>query len=323
MILPYAWRLLCLCLATFFLVHLALSLLMRALAPWILRRTERMGTRQPASAAALLLLAVRLFPPAFAIAFVVGLCLPSFLAYESERGAETAGAPFLAAAAFGASVWALSLARSVRALIRSQRCMPRGAATLAGGSEAVWLWEGSMPFVGLAGILRPRVIVSRSVTRALDANQLAAALRHEHAHRVAADNLKRLFLLLAPDALPGLPLFRAVERSWARFVEWAADDMAVAQDVGRSVSLAEALVRVARLGATPQLSPIVSRFAPADEDVSTRVNRLLNGPPPVETRSRRFGPTLALAAVAAPFVAAIGAPGSLSAIHELLERWMH
>jgi hypothetical protein len=99
--------------------------------------------------------------------------------------------------------------------------------------------------------------------------------------------------------------------------------MAVAQDAGCSVSLAEALVCVARLGAARQASPIVSRFASADDDVSTRVNRLLNGPAPVETRSRRFGPGLAVAAVAGPFVAAIGAPGSLSAVHELLERWMH
>ena len=151
MILPYAFRLISLCLAAFFLIHLALCAAARALAPWALRRAEWIGARRPASSAARLMLAVRLLPPALALATVAGLCLPSFVGFEGDRGAEAAGIPFLAAAALGAAVWSISLARGIRALIRSRLYMPRRPAAFASESETVWLWEGATPFVGLTG----------------------------------------------------------------------------------------------------------------------------------------------------------------------------
>ena len=321
MIVPYAFRLICLCLAAFFLIHLALCAAARVLAPWALRRAEWIGARRPASSAARLMLAVRLLPAALALAIVAGLCLPSFIDFEGERGAEAAGIPFLAAAALGAAIWSISLTRSIRALIRSRRYMPRRSASFASESETVWLWEGATPFVGLAGVLRPRVVVSPRVASELDSDQLAAALRHERAHRSSADNFKRLLLLLAPEPFPGIALFRSVDRAWARFAEWAADDLAVAQDVGCSVSLAEALVRVARLGASSAPSPLVSRFAAEGDEISSRVDRLLRGPGP--SASRSFTGSLTMVTLAAPFVAAICIPGSLSSLHELLERLMH
>jgi Zn-dependent protease with chaperone function len=322
-ILPYALRLLCVCLASFFLVHLVLAALARALAPWALWRAERIGASHPARSAALLLLAVRLFPAVVALATVAALCVPSFLSFEREHGSEAIGIPFLALAALGACAWAISLARSVRALIRSHRCLPLRTAMLADESEAVWLLDGPAPFVGLTGVLRPRIVATRSVTRALDSDQLAAALRHERAHRESADNLKRLLFLLAPEALPGVAWFRAVDRAWARFAEWAADDWAVAQDADCSVSLAEALVRVARLGAAPQASPLVSPFVPAGDDISSRVDRLLNRRTPASARFPMAGRAIFAALAALPFVAAAADPGSLRTIHELLERLMH
>ena len=322
MIVPYVLRLLCLCLGSFFLIHLALSVFANALAPWAVRRAERIAERRPARSAAMLL-ALRLFPAGLALATVAALCVPSFLSFESERGAEAAGIPFLAAAALGASIWAISLTRSLRALVRSHRHVPRHSAILEGESERVWLWEGAAPLIGLAGVLRPRVVVSPSVASALDADQLAAALRHERAHRSSGDNLKRLLLLLTPDALPCVSLFRPVDLAWARFAEWAADDWAVAQDAQSSIALAEALVRVARLGIAPKTSPLMSAFVPAGEDISTRVDRLLSGVSCAGGHSRIFGSALFAGLFAVPFAIAAVAPGSLSAVHQLLERLMH
>jgi Zn-dependent protease with chaperone function len=320
--LPYVLRLLVLSFGSFFLIHLALSLFARALTPWAIRRGESIASRQPARSAATLLLALRLYPAVLSLAAVAALCVPSFLSFERDRGAEAASVSFLVTAALGASVWIISLTRSVRALAHSRRHVSRRSAILTNGSEKVWLLEGVGPLIGLMGVLRPRVVVSRKVASALDGDQLAAALRHERAHRASADNLKRLFLLLAPEALPGVSLFRSVDRAWARLAEWAADDWA-ASDARSSIALAEALVRVARLGATPRTSPLVSAFVPPGEDISVRVNRLLNGASYASGRSRILASVLFASLFAVPFTVVAVAPGSLSTVHQLLERLMH
>jgi Zn-dependent protease with chaperone function len=314
MILPYTLRLVCLCLASFFLVHAALALATRCLAPAALRFAESLR----AQSAARLLLALRLFPAGAALAAVAGLCVPSYLSLEQEGGAEFVGFTCLAAALFGAAIWTISWARSLRAALRSHRyvrhCRRAGS---------VWITDGTAPFLGIAGIVRPKLIVSRSVADALDRDQFAAAIRHERAHQSSADNLKRLLMLLAPDALPFLRGFAGVERAWLRFTEWAADDRAVSQDAACSLSLAEALVRVARLGAAAQASPLVSHFVAASVDISVRVERLLS--PTIEAASGKPGRiALAGAVVALPAVALLMAqPATLRSVHELLERLMH
>ncbi len=85
--------------------------------------------------------------------------------------------------------------------------------------------------------------------------------------------------------LPFLRGSAGVERAWLRFTEWAADDWAVSQDSACSLSLAEALVRVARLGAAAQASPLMSHFVAASVDISVRVERLLS--PAVEAAARQ------------------------------------
>jgi hypothetical protein len=142
-----------------------------------------------------------------------------------------------------------SIARTARALLRSMRHLRawrrRGSeATI--GDRRVWMVDGSGQTLALAGIFRPKLIVSRNIVETLPADQLAAALRHERAHADAWDNSKRLLMLLAPN----LTLRSQVERAWARFAEWSADDRAAEGDANRSVSLAAALVSVARMGSS-------------------------------------------------------------------------
>jgi Zn-dependent protease with chaperone function len=315
MILPYTLRLVCLCLASFFLVHLTLALAAQCLAPAALHFAERLR----AQAAARLLLALRLGPATGALAAVAGLCVPSYLSLEPEAGKEFVGFTCLAAALFGAAIWTISWARSLRAAVRShryvRRCRPAGS---------FWIADGTAPFLGIAGIVRPKLIISRSVADALDRDQLAAAIQHERAHQNSADNLKRLLLLLAPDALPFVRSSAAVERAWLRYAEWAADDGAVSLDASCSLSLAEALVRVARLGAAAQASPLISHFVAASVDISVRVERLLS---PNIDAGKRNPWRIALAGAAVALIPALvlpmAQPATLRAVHELLERLMH
>src|ERR1700691_2727347 len=65
----------------------------------------------------------------------------------------------------------------------------------------------------LAGIVHPRLVISREVLQGLSAEELTAALRHERAHAASRDNLKRLLLLLAPDGFPFRFSFR-MSGSW-------------------------------------------------------------------------------------------------------------
>jgi len=326
MTLPYPLRLLCLCLATFFLVHLVLGL-----GTWLLSPAAvRMARRLRPGTAARLLLSLRLFPLAGSVFLVAGLCVPSYLWLEPRASAEEVGFTCLAAALMAGAIWAISIARALGAATRSLRCIRRSqrlgrAVQLPGELSPVWVMEGAPVSLVLAGILRPRVFISRAVVDALSAEQLAAALRHERAHRISRDNLKRLLLLLAPDLFPFSRRFATIERAWARFAEWAADDGAVAGDSLRSLSLAAALVRVARLGPAPQPSPLVACLVDAGADLSARVERLLRCVPPGEESARTL-PVMAaggMVAVAASAVAVMMHPVTLHTAHRLFEQLMH
>jgi hypothetical protein len=314
MILPYVSRLVCLCLASFFLVHLAFGLVVRSLAPVAIRFAGRLR----AQSAARLLLALRLGPAAVALLAVGGFCIPSYLSLEDEGGAEFVGFTCLAAALLGAAIWIISWARSLRAAYRShlyvRQCRRAGL---------FWIAEGAAPFLGIAGIVHPKLIMSQSVVDALDGDQLAAAIQHERAHQSSGDNFKRLLMLLAPDPLPFVRGFAAVERAWLRFTEWAADDRAVSQDASCSLSLAEALVRVARLGSAAHASPLMSHFVAASVDISLRVERLLS--PSINVVAGKPSRIVVGGAVAAiPAVVLLMAQSAtLRAVHGLLERMMH
>jgi hypothetical protein len=120
-----------------------------------------------------------------------------------------------------------------------------------------------------------------------------------------------------------LPFFRGfnrLEQAWARVAEWAADDLAVAGDSHRSLTLAAALVRVARLGAVPPPPALVTPLMPTSVDLSARVDRLLHFVP-----SANPGPFVRLLSGAAgvllgvSVIALMVRPVTLYAAHEFLE----
>jgi len=293
----YGFRLIMLSLASFFLVHFLAAVTVGRVS----RAAICAAGRMRASAAARFLLLVRFTPPAVALFAVAALCVPSFLYYEPATAAERIGWGCWMAAASSVAIWTISLVRGLRAMAESRR----------------WLLQPGHARIALAGIVRPRVILEEEAARALTTEQLAAALRHERAHAESRDNLKRLLLLLAPDALPFRRGFAAVELAWKKYAEWSADDRAVEGDAARSISLAAALVAIARLngGRTPALVNSL-----LDGDLRERVERLLS--PAVQGRPDRWTPAV-LALGAAVLATAIFRPPALFPVHRLLELLVH
>ncbi len=157
--------------------------------------------------------------------------------------------------------------------------------------------------------------------RGLTPEQIDAALRHERAHRTSGDNLKRFLMLLAPDVLPFVRGFVTLEQHWAKAIEWAADEQASAGDPRRALSLADALVKVAKMGSKPQLSYLSSSLMADDHDLSERVDRLLRPQPIPGKPAKPLIPIVSAAAAltAASLMIAVLWPASLGMVHTALE----
>jgi hypothetical protein len=189
------------------------------------------------------------------------------------------------------------------------------------GSDVLVL-DDTAAIMAVAGVVHPRLVVSQSVMDVLSDEQKEAAFRHEAAHRTSRDNLKKLLFLLSPDVLPFLSGTSDLERAWSKFTEWAADDDAVDGNQERALSLASALVRVAKLGVHPSPAYLLSTLVDDDRDLEVRVERLLREPAYAE---KPLQPFVALTRNAALAIGCIGVtlllwPESLGGIHRLLER---
>jgi Zn-dependent protease with chaperone function len=322
---PYLLRLLFLCLASFFAVNAVAGLSIS----FTSRAAVRMAESMRARSAARFLLALRLLPCALGIGAVLVLCVPSYLWLEPQASSERIGWVCLTLALLGAAGWLGSFARGARALAASVRFrrawQDAGCAILLldKSSEAV-IVDKDAPLLALAGLFHPRLIVSNALLRSLSLEELQVALLHEDAHRDSRDNLKRLALLLAPAPIPFLRAFSSLEQSWARFSEWAADDEAVRGDSQRALSLAAALLRVARLGAAPRLSFLHTSLCADDWDLSARVDRLLRiqplpSKPHASARSFAIGSSLGMVFYAGVLLAW---PATLTSVHRLLELFL-
>ena len=329
MTLPYLVRLLCLCFATFFVLNAAVVLLVRIFC----KSANCFAGKRPAITAARFLFTLRLLPSLLAALFVVGLCIPSYLWFEPAATAERVGVICAALGLLGAATWALSLTRAARAVLanlRHQRscAAASGETRIPGEASPVVIVEQDAPLLAMSGLLHSRLLISRGVLSTLSADELEAALSHEQAHRTSRDNAKRFLFLLAPDIFPFVPSLRILEHDWSKLTEWAADDRAAAGDSSRALSLAAALVCVARMGSAPRLPILSTSLLASDRDLSARVDRLLRvssatpATPPAPARTSWQAKSLlrsAAFALAASLFAILLAPPTLSAVHELLE----
>ena len=326
MSLSYALRLLSISLSSFFLVHTLLAAALNLAAPRAIRFASNCGARSRAKLASSFLFAYRLAPLALASLAVLLFCIPSYLWLEPPASTEQVGLPCLILAVLGAAICLWPFARVGRVLVDSARfnnaCQANGRqASFRGASSPVWVVPHMSPLLAVSGIFRQKVFVSSDVLRTLSHSELSAALRHESAHRLWRDNLRRMLILAAPRALPASRGLARVERAWSKFTEWAADDLAVAGDPRLAVSLASALVRVARLGSAAPHPIFLSSLVEGCE-LEERVERLLDAAPAAEkgtnaARSVLFAASCVLTAASAAY---FFGPAVLLAAHELLER---
>ena len=328
MILPYSVRLACLCFASLFAVQLAVG----SVAWYAAKYADVIARKYRPRTAARILFLMRLAPASAAVLVVLLLCLPSYLWLEPAATNERVGLIFCAAGVIGAWLCARSLFRAVRATIQTmfyaRRCLGTARELFVPEVQAAALiLEDETSTLAMAGLLRPRLLISRRVLEALSNEQLEMALSHERAHCKSRDNFKRFLFLLAPELAPFATSFRKIERAWRRVSEWAADDAAAQDDPMRSVALAGALVRVARINAAPKLSPICTMLVPGRADLVERVERLLNPRKRNEREPSRFLLTRLVLGAGTLFGLASALellrPGTLLAVHNALERLIH
>lgn len=159
----------------------------------------------------------------------------------------------------------------------------------------------SDPFILLAGIVRPVVLVSSEALRRLDAQQLEAALRHEAAHAHRGDQLISALVTFVSDIVP-LPVGDLIAL-YRQAREFAADAHATRR--ADPCDLAGALLALARGGSIPAGTAALAEAG----TVRARLAVLLTEAPPPPSTGRRV---LVAGSLAATFV--LGASPAIAAL---------
>lgn len=179
------------------------------------------------------------------------------------------------------AVRAATASRALRALIRSARQpvppVVREAAAALGCAARLDVVAGEDAFAVTYGLIRPRILVSAGLARALTAGEISAVLAHEREHQRRRDPLRLLAARLAAGWGWYLPAARWVAGQAALRRELAAD-RAAAGCAGRGV-LAGALLKLASMPACPAVAA-ASAARDGSRSLEARVAQLEAGRPP-------------------------------------------
>lgn len=309
---PFAVQGLTLALAWFFAVNAAVSLV----AILIARTFESRGERSPA-----MWFGLRMLPAVSALGFVAAVFVPSYWRFEPREVIEAVDMTLSISAVVAAAIIATALYRGAaawRTAASRTRAWMQSAQPIALPGTAIPAFEidTDTPVLALAGIARPRLLVTRGLVAALTPEELAASVAHEIGHSHARDNLKRLMMRSAPDLFGFTAAARAIERRWAAASEHRADRIDE-QEPSARCALAAALVKVARLTpATPSLGEPISTLI-GGGDIAARVRNLLADDGPHRgSKNPRYSIVTLCVALGAAIV--FYAP-TLRAVHEATE----
>jgi Zn-dependent protease with chaperone function len=279
-----------------------------------------MVARRRASHSQGFLFALLASPMLASVAVVAFFVMPSFLFFEPD-GDEPTSWFVRACACVGIAIVATGVTRASVAWIQTSRAIRRWSARAAASEIKAALpilaTEPSAPAAVVAGITRPRLLISRSTTEALSANELRLVVAHEIEHARRRDNLRKLLL-----AANFMPFRRAIEGRWMIASELAADRAAVANGHD-ACDLAAALVKVSRM--TCMQSRWVSAFAAATPDVlELRVQQLISWKPELPVRREPWVGDLSLALIGGTAGLLLVFSGDvLRLVHRVSEFWIN
>ncbi len=208
--------------------------------------------------------------------------------------------------------WAIALVASAAAIMLVRLLLFAG--TLLRGWRAVaalrtasrrigdvLVVESARPFCFVAGLHKPEIYASTAAWHGLDDEQRAAMLGHERSHVANRDLAWRAALEVV--SVFGAPLTPSpVLARWEQATERLRDGDA-ARAVGSPEAVADALVRMCRLGASP--APAASAgFTPAPAALAERVEALIGDRPRGDRAATALG-AIWLLVVAAIAVATV------------------
>lgn len=214
------------------------------------------------------LFGIRTLPFVFSAMVAVFFTFPSF--WLMERRSLDEDVTTFCLAGCGLLLLSAGLVRAFMAARRTKRATAQWLSKSGEGRDAMLSSATGAPALVLAGIWRPRVLVSDMAAAALSENELRVAVRHELGHRRSWDNLKKLLL----NAIP-FPGMSGIERAWREAAELAADDSAVEtrQD---ALDLATALIKLSRSAKRWAEPEVASALVCGSSAVAMRVHRLLD-----------------------------------------------
>jgi len=309
----FAARGLLVSLAFFATVYCPLSLLARL--SW--RRLVRMGL-----SSANFLFGLRIFSFTVSIVVAVFFTFPSFWLMERASLDEDAGTFVLAACSLvilGAGLFCVRSAhrRTTSAVAKwstGSRSMEPASTGIEPGTPALgpsMSAANGAPALILAGIRRPKVMVSDMAAMVLSDDEMRMAVRHELGHMRSCDNLKKVLISAIP--FPGMS---GLENAWREAAELAADDAAVAnrQD---ALDLASALIKLSRSSTQWSEPALASGLVSGSSSIGLRVKRLIEWHMARRRLQRSWPWTLLLIAMIAGIASNYGA--TLVLTHRLTE----
>jgi Zn-dependent protease with chaperone function len=228
-----------------------------------------------------LLFVLRMLPFMLASVFTLVFTLPSFLLLEPRSTDEAVGTVPLLLGLGCVALMGVGIVQAASAQMRTSRALAQwldgSTAMDSGVTVPVFRTREDAPSLTVTGVCAPRVLVSEAAITALTAPELRAALKHEVAHALASDNLKKL--LFRFSVFPGMA---GLERAWAEQTELAADDAAVSCSRD-ALDLAGALIKVSRLTTLRPQAALTTGLLHASNALGTRVQRLLCWQPSAES----------------------------------------